>query len=120
MEKVYYSIREVSELTGVEPHVLRFWEKEFPMLRPRRGRSGNRSYKERDIKIVMAIRDLRLNEKYTIKGAVERLKEDRSLWEDRTLEGEPEPEAPPPAEEDLLGDLTTMLTELRDLLKRGG
>lgn len=120
MEKVYYSIREVSELTGVEPHVLRFWEKEFPMLRPRRGKSGNRSYKERDIKIVLAIRDLRLNEKYTIKGAVERLKEDRSLWEDRTLDGEREPEPGRKTEGDLLGELRTLLMELRDLLKEPG
>ncbi|MDP6777466.1 MAG: MerR family transcriptional regulator [Candidatus Latescibacteria bacterium] len=119
MEKVYYSIREVSELTGVEPHVLRFWEKEFPMLRPRRGRSGNRSYKERDIKIVLAIRDLRLNEKYTIKGAVERLKEDRSLWEDRSLEAEQEARPEPVPSEDLVKELRTMLTDLRDLVKGG-
>ena len=119
MEKVYYSIREVSELTGVEPHVLRFWEKEFPMLRPRRGRSGNRSYRERDIKIVLAIRDLRLNEKYTIKGAVEKLKGDRSLWEDRTLEGASEPEPEHAAEEDLRDDLRTLLLELKGLLQEG-
>ena len=54
LKKIYYSIREVSEITGVEAHVLRFWEKEFPMLRPRRSRSGNRTYKDRDIEIVAA------------------------------------------------------------------
>ena len=73
LKKLYYSISEVSELTGVEPHVLRFWEKEFSTLRPRRGRSGNRTYKDRDIEIVKEIRVLLWDEKYTIQGAGERL-----------------------------------------------
>ena len=73
LKKLYYSIREVTDLAGVEAHVLRFWEKEFTLLRPRRGRSGNRTYKERDIKIVLAIKDLLYNQKYTTQGAVEQL-----------------------------------------------
>lgn len=86
LKKLYYSIGEVSEFTGVEPHVLRFWEKEFSQFRPRRGRSGNRTYKERDIKIVLAIKDLLYAQKYTIQGAAERLKIDRALWESQSLE----------------------------------
>ena len=58
IKKLYYSIREVSERTGVEPHVLRFWEKEFSQLRPRRGGSGNRTYAERNLKVILAIKDL--------------------------------------------------------------
>ena len=115
IKKIYYSIREVAEKTGVEPHVLRFWEKEFPMLRPRRGRSGNRSYRERDIWIVLAIKALLYGQKYTIKGAVERLKNDRSLWEDGPP---PEPESTP-AQTDprvLLSELKTMLAELKNLI----
>ena len=115
IKKIYYSIREVAEKTGVEPHVLRFWEKEFPMLRPRRGRSKNRSYRERDIWIVLAIKALLYGQKYTIKGAVERLKNDRSLWED----GPPsEPESTPVQTDPgaLLSELKTMLAELKNLI----
>ena len=89
LKKLYYSIREVSDLTGVEPHVLRFWEKEFSQLRPRRARSGNRTFKERDIKVVLAIKDLLYAQKYTIQGAAERLKIDRALWENRNIEDTP-------------------------------
>lgn len=85
LQKLYYSIREVTELTGVEAHVLRFWEKEISLLKPRRGRSGNRAYKERDIQIVFAIKDLLYNQKYTIQGASDRLRNERHLWEDQPV-----------------------------------
>lgn len=86
IKKLYYSIREVSELTGVESHVLRFWEKDFSQLNPKRGRSGNRMYTERNIKIILAIKDLLYTQRYTIQGAIERLKTDRSLWENQSIE----------------------------------
>ena len=84
------------------------------MLRPGRGRSGNRSYRERDIRIILAIKELLYGQKYTIKGAVERLKSDRSLWE----EGVPNQEgakmhSDPKA---LLRELRSMLTELKKLI----
>lgn len=110
LKKLYYSIREVSEMTDVEPHVLRFWEKEFSLLRPRRGRSGNRTYKERDIKIILAIKDLLYNQKYTTQGAVEQLKQNREIWENRSLE-----EALQASKSDLQ-QLREMLMELRDLV----
>ena len=111
LKKLYYSIREVSDMTGVEAHVLRFWEKEFSMLRPRRGRSGNRTYKERDIKIIVAIKDLLYNQKYTTQGAVEQLKQNRDMWESQSLE-----EALQRSKSDL-EQLREMLLELRDLVK---
>ena len=114
IKKLYYSIREVSDLADVEPHVLRFWEKEFPMLRPRRGRSGNRTYRERDVKIVLSIRDLLYGERYTIQGAVDRLKTDRTLWEGRRLE--PEQAEGQSSERVLLSSLREMLMELRRLV----
>ncbi len=113
--KLYYSIREVSRLAGVEPHVLRFWEKEFSMLRPKRARSGNRSYRERDVKVVLAIHDLLYNQKYTIKGAVERLKSDRSLWEERALT-RPSSTTRHGAPDDVLTDLRRMLLDLKNLI----
>ncbi len=116
MKKLYYSIREVSTQTGVEPHVLRFWEKEFPMLRPRRGRSGNRFYRERDIRIVLAIKELRHNKKYTVKGAVERLKEHPSLWQQHSLQPKVEERPEPQHSGALLSDLRGMLLELKNLI----
>jgi DNA-binding transcriptional MerR regulator len=73
--KMYYTIGEVSDLTGVKPHVLRYWETEFPSLRPKKNRAGNRSYRPRDIKAVLAIRDLLYKEKFTINGARKKLQE---------------------------------------------
>jgi len=73
--KLYYSISEVAEMTNVKPHVLRYWESEFPELRPKKNRAGNRSYRDKDIRTVMTIRDLLYQEGYTIAGARNRLKE---------------------------------------------
>jgi DNA-binding transcriptional MerR regulator len=72
---MYYTIGEVSEVTGVKPHVLRYWETEFPSLRPKKNRAGNRSYRPRDIKAILAIRDLLYKEKFTINGARKKLQE---------------------------------------------
>ena len=120
MKKLYYSIREVAEKTGIQQHVLRFWEKEFPMLRPKRGKSGNRFYRERDVKIVLAIKDLRQNDKYTIQGAVERLKEDPSLWETISIDKVKEPELDlqpaPENDADLVAEMRTILLELKALV----
>ena len=52
LRKLYYSIGEVSEIVGVPSHVLRYWESEFPQLRPKKGRAGNRTYQERDIDLI--------------------------------------------------------------------
>ncbi len=68
-EKIYYSISEVSRITGLEPYVLRYWEKEFPLLKPKKNRGGNRTYTTKDIELVNRINHLRNNEKLTIAGA---------------------------------------------------
>lgn len=75
VKKLYYSIGEVSDLTGVPAHVLRYWESEFAELRPKKGRSGNRTYQERDIEIIESIRNLLYEQKFTIAGARVRLRE---------------------------------------------
>lgn len=67
--KVYYSISEVAELTGLEPHVLRYWETEFGVLRPMKNRGGNRAYREKDIKLVFLIKKLLYHDRFTIEGA---------------------------------------------------
>lgn len=80
-KRLYYSISEVSEMTGLKAHILRFWESEFPVLRPRKNRAGNRAYTERDIKIVALIKHLLYDERYTIDGAKARLKNDHQFLE---------------------------------------
>jgi len=69
INRVYYSISEVSKLTGVEPYVLRYWETEFEQLKPSKNKAGNRIYTNRDIKIIMMIKRLLRDEGYTIEGA---------------------------------------------------
>ena len=72
--KMYYSISEVAELVGVESYVLRFWEKEFPHLKPRKNRAGNRVYQAKDIQRVTQIKRLLYDEGFTIEGARAHLK----------------------------------------------
>ena len=69
IEKLYYSIGEVSERINQKPHVLRYWEEEFDVLSPRKNRAGRRIYTDDDIETVERIRRLLKDEKYTIEGA---------------------------------------------------
>jgi DNA-binding transcriptional MerR regulator len=71
--KLYFPIREVAELTGVEAYVLRFWEKEFPMLSPVKESSGHRRYRRKDIEMVLEIKRLLYDQGFTIPGARTRL-----------------------------------------------
>ena len=74
-DKRYYRIGEVSRLIGVEPYVLRYWESEFPQIRPRRADSDQRTYQKKDLEIVFEIKRLLYEEKLTIEGARKRLKQ---------------------------------------------
>ena len=73
--KLYYSISEVCRMSGLEPHVLRYWETEFTQMRPRKNRAGNRAYRTKEIQYVHYIRHLLHDEKYTIQGAKKKLVE---------------------------------------------
>jgi DNA-binding transcriptional MerR regulator len=75
--KLYRSISEVSEMVGVKPHVLRYWETQFSMLRPRKNRAGNRMYRPEEIQLLMRIRDLLYQRRFTIAGARRRLLDQR-------------------------------------------
>lgn len=79
VKRLYWSISEVAELTEVKPHVLRYWETEFPTFQPGKNSAGNRVFRERDIELAMAIKHLLHNERYTIKGARRRLAETRKV-----------------------------------------
>jgi DNA-binding transcriptional MerR regulator len=73
--KLYYRIGEVSELVGVEPHVLRYWETEFRSIRPQKSRKGQRIYSRRDVDRLLKVKDLLYTHGFTIAGARRRLRE---------------------------------------------
>jgi len=72
-EKIFFKIGEVCDLVGVQAHVLRYWETEFPMLSPQKNRSGQRSYRRRDVEIALRIKELLYDDLYTIAGAKKKL-----------------------------------------------
>ncbi|MBD3392389.1 MAG: MerR family transcriptional regulator [Chitinivibrionales bacterium] len=100
--KTYYSIREVCAQTALEPHVLRYWESEFPQLRPKKNRAGNRAYRDKDIETIRHIKKLLYEEQYTIPGAKKKLAEVR-LHKD----------APSPTDHKAV--LTEAVEQLRDI-----
>ena len=74
VKKLYYSIGEVSDITGLKQYVLRYWETEFPHLKPNKNSAGNRIYRQNDIDNLLKIKKLLHEEKFTIKGAKQYLK----------------------------------------------
>ena len=74
IKKLYYSISEVSEITGLKQYVLRYWETEFSQLKPGKNRAGNRIYVSHDVDTIMEIKSLLYDRKFTIKGAQQHLK----------------------------------------------
>ena len=75
--RLYRSISEVSELVGVKPHVLRYWETQFSMLRPKKNRAGNRMYRPEEVKMLLRIKDLLYGRRFTIAGARRKLLDER-------------------------------------------
>lgn len=75
MQKLYYSIGEVAELIDEEPHILRYWEKEFPNLRPKKYRGGKRAYSAKDIAVLKHIKKLLREDMLSLKGARERMRD---------------------------------------------
>ena len=69
VKKLYYSIGEVSEMTDLKSYVLRYWETEFSQLKPPKNRAGNRTYRQKDIEVILNIKDLLYKKKFTIDGA---------------------------------------------------
>lgn len=93
-DRIFFKIGEVCELAGVEAHVLRFWETEFPTLKPSKTPSGQRQYRRKDVDTILAIKSLLYDEGYTIPGARKALRARRKGQEDPG----PSEAAPPPVE----------------------
>ena len=108
-KKVYYSIGEVCDLTGLKPHVLRYWETQFGVLHPTKNRAGNRVYRPKEIEIILLVKHLLYEKKYTIEGANNRLVEMRRA-------GELEEERQDVLEPEFLAGIKAGLVELRRVL----
>ena len=76
-DKRYFRIGEVSRIIGVEPYVLRYWESEFPQIKPNRADSNQRTYQRRDLELIWEIKNLLYNEKLTIEGAKKKLQKQK-------------------------------------------
>lgn len=102
-DKLYFKIGEVSKITELPTHVLRFWEAEFGQIKPKRSPSGQRLYRRQDVELILKIKNLLYVKKYTIQGANKHLRMDNA------------PPSPQPSA-DLLVDIRRELERLRDLV----
>ncbi|MGE5363603.1 MAG: MerR family transcriptional regulator [Bacteroidota bacterium] len=120
IKKLYYSISEVSKITGLEQYILRYWETEFEDLRPSKNRAGNRIYTNKDIQKILKIKKLLRDEKYTIEGAKNVIRDIN--WEDNGNEVTPAKFSAPaetvqPSKEETIEDkLKRDLKEIKDFL----
>ncbi len=124
--KRYFTIGEVSELCGVKPHVLRYWEQEFTQLRPMKRRGNRRYYQHHEVLLVRRIRDLLYEQGFTISGARNRLGESQQNGRTREAASPDEPAAPetgieaaqpsPPPAASIDGDVD--LAAIREELQR--
>jgi DNA-binding transcriptional MerR regulator len=112
-DKLYFKIGEVSQLVGVEPYVLRYWESEFPGLSPRKSNTGQRMFRRKDVEKLLNIKQLLYEKKFTIEGARKALKSGR-------LERVSDPDEAPAGQEALFpaaNPLPGIRQELADILK---
>lgn len=101
-DKLYFKIGEVSKISGLPSHVLRFWESEFKKIRPRRTASGQRSYTRKDIETILEIKHLLHDQKFTLEGA-------RKFLDTRKRAGLGDAKG-------LLEDIKSELKSIRDML----
>lgn len=115
--KLYFRIGEVARIVEVKPYVLRYWESEFAVLRPEKTASGHRLYRRRDVEILLDIKRLLYDEKFTISGAKKRLREINKEGEAAPLPTD-SADHPPQVETDRQKDvLVSIRKELLDLYK---
>lgn len=113
-EKLFYKIGEVTRITGVEAYVLRYWETEFPFLKPRKSRSGQRVYVKKDIELINQIRQLLYEERYTIEGVRKRFEEPNLSL----VSTKKEEKAPQVSQDQLREALARIKSGLRGILKQ--
>jgi DNA-binding transcriptional MerR regulator len=117
--KLYYRIGEVCDIIGVEAHVLRYWETEFPSLSPPKNKSGQRTYRAKDIELLLAIRRLLYDEGFTIAGARKQLaRASRNAREIEPPIPKGDAENPPAAPSQRLSQVREELENILTLLER--
>ncbi len=89
-DKMFFKIGEVSQLTGIKPHVLRYWESEFKLIRPQKSNIGQRVYRRRDVEIILRLKQLLHDERYTIEGAKKKIARQAKQKEKQPLLTPPE------------------------------
>ncbi len=104
--KLYFRIGEVAKLAGIKPYVLRFWESEFGSLGPKKSGTGHRLYRRKDVELVLEIKRLLYEKRFTIEGAR------------KVLESKPKREAPKPAAQRKQGDLFSGRSALYQEIRR--
>ena len=109
--RLYRPISEVADVVGVKPHVLRYWETQFSMLRPKKNRAGNRMYRPDEVKLLFRIKELLYDRRFTIAGAKRHLLDQRK-------EAAPRQEEQVPGAADRKLVLHEVKTELKQLLGR--
>jgi DNA-binding transcriptional MerR regulator len=114
-DKLFFRIGEVAELTGVPPYVLRYWESEFKLLRPRKNHAGQRVYRKQDIELVLRIKRLLYEDRLTLEGAKKRL-----LAEARTRTQQLELPGPDPRTLEVLRGIRAHLEGMRRILRGQG
>ena len=109
IKKLYYSIGEVGKVTELKQYVLRYWETEFKQLKPSKNKAGNRTYRQKDIDLILNIKDLLYNQKFTIDGARKMLSAEQSIPnDDSKIQSNPEVD---------LDVLIKIRTELKSILE---
>jgi DNA-binding transcriptional MerR regulator len=110
-DKLYFKIGEVSDLLGVEPYVLRYWESEFPSLSPKKSGTGHRLYRRKDVELLLRIKHLLYEKRFTIEGA-------RQWLHTETKKPQAAPRAPKRIQQELFSDdpLPEIRRELAEIL----
>ena len=108
-ERLYYSISEVCQMTGLKPHVLRYWETAFPMLKPGKNQAGNRIYRPRDVELIKLIKKLLYDERFTVDGARQKLDDMKNGISQMELELENKTSSS--------GVLSELCEELQDIIR---
>jgi len=112
-EKLYVKIKEVSEITGVEPYILRYWESEFNIINPSRTKSKQRLYRRKDLELILEIKKLLYEKQFTIAGAKKKLKES-NLSEEKNFQ----PTPPNGKYKTLLDDVKKELSIIKEFLSK--
>jgi DNA-binding transcriptional MerR regulator len=112
--KLYYRIGEVSDIVGVQPHVLRYWETEFRSIRPQKSSKGQRVYSRRDVEKLLRVKDLLKNQGFTIAGARKRLSEPSEAAQPEPAEVEPGAKNTRRLLLGLRGDILRMLEQIAE------